>query len=393
MKSRPTVVWIAGTNWDSVPGTDKRIVACLASRCNILWVDPPKRKNVSLIRQTMRPVITEEQVGVFRLVTPALPGVTRPGVRILTNLLLWLVVSRALKCAHVVPDAVVVAFPLAKFSDRLPGRRVLYATDDWLGGAELMGLSKRWIRRVLKHNLGVAHGVAAISEEVLTRLSGMASGGVVGRRCIILPNGCEPPVIPAGNERSPIALLVGQLNERLDTDVLDALCTAQVPILVLGDRTDRDPDFGKILDKFLGSKNIQWSGSVPADQLNKYLCVAAVGLTPYANTEFNRASFPLKTLEYVASGLSVVSTDLPASRWLASEHVVVSTSVEEFVRNTIHAINNRHDREPESARRKFAAAHSWDSRATELFDLLNLVTENEPDRNPDVGQLKSPTYH
>jgi hypothetical protein len=38
-----------------------------------------------------------------------------------------------------------------------------------------------------------------------------------------------------------------------------------------------------------------------------------VGLTPYADTPFNQASFPLKTLEYLSAGLPVVSTDLPGA--------------------------------------------------------------------------------
>ena len=44
-----------------------------------------------------------------------------------------------------------------------------------------------------------------------------------------------------------------------------------------------------------------------------------VGLTPYADTPFNEASFPLKTLEYFSAGLPVVSTDLPGSRWLRDD--------------------------------------------------------------------------
>ena len=51
---------------------------------------------------------------------------------------------------------------------------------------------------------------------------------------------------------------------------------------------------------------------------------------PYRDTPFNRGSFPLKTLEYLAAGRAVVATDLPAIRWLNTDLISVATTPAAF---------------------------------------------------------------
>ena len=57
----------------------------------------------------------------------------------------------------------------------------------------------------------------------------------------------------------------------------------------------------------------------PGGRSPPYLAAIDVGITPYQNSPFNYALFPIKTLEYLSAGLLVVSTDLPGSRWLRDD--------------------------------------------------------------------------
>ena len=65
--------------------------------------------------------------------------------------------------------------------------------------------------------------------------------------------------------------------------------------------------------------NVSYAGRVPQEAVPSYLAAADIGITPYTASPFNRASFPLKTLEYLGAGLPVVSTDLPGARWLLDD--------------------------------------------------------------------------
>lgn len=363
---RPVVVWVAGTSWDSVPGTDRRLVLALSRHCTILWVDPPRRtKGFSPHPQLP---LSEVAAGVLRVPVPVpWPAVTRFGVRIATNLWLWHTIRKALAASRLAPDAIVVAFPLARFPRTMTGIKILYATDQWLAGADLMGFSAKGIQNALRWNLQAADAAAAISAEALAQLASLQDPPALS---VVLPNGCDLPAESHRGPRAPRAVLVGQLNERLDADVLDALCAARIPILVVGQRADSTPEFGKRLDRFLAAPNVQWVGAVAGASVPGFLETSAVGLTPYAKSVFNCASFPLKTLEYLASGLPVVSSDLPASRWLATEHVTVCGDAASFVQSTLRAITEVSNETTEAQRRDVAGANTWDQRATDFLGLL-----------------------
>ena len=70
------------------------------------------------------------------------------------------------------------------------------------------------------------------------------------------------------------------------------------------------------MEALIARPNVHWLGTKPFAELPSYLGAIDVGLTPYAQSAFNRASFPLKTLEYLAAGRPAVASDLPAHRWL-----------------------------------------------------------------------------
>jgi teichuronic acid biosynthesis glycosyltransferase TuaH len=74
----------------------------------------------------------------------------------------------------------------------------------------------------------------------------------------------------------------------------------------------------------LARPNVQWVGGKEYTDLPSYMRVTDVGVVPYPDNQKNRASFPLKILEYLAAGRRVVATDLPAVRWLDTDLVRVA---------------------------------------------------------------------
>lgn len=111
--------------------------------------------------------------------------------------------------------------------------------------------------------------------------------------------------------------LIGQLSERIDLEVLDAIAAAGFSLLIVG---PRDPRWEQQrFHELIGRSHVHYAGPVPAEAVPSYLAAIDVGITPYRDTPFNRASFPLKTLEYLGAGVPVVSADLPAARWLRAD--------------------------------------------------------------------------
>jgi teichuronic acid biosynthesis glycosyltransferase TuaH len=196
----------------------------------------------------------------------------------------------------------------------------------------------------------------------------------------VIPFGCDVELFgrarsatPASDValEAPIALLMGTLNERLDLGILDAVAGAGISLLIVGPQSPRfaSPAF----DALVGVPGVQWVGAKDFRDLPAYVAHASVGLVPYTHSKFNEGSFPLKTLEYLAAGVPVVATDLPAIRWLGSPDVAVEEEPEAFARRVAELTTAGPDAALTVRRTEFASQHSWAARAHEFATLAGII--------------------
>jgi teichuronic acid biosynthesis glycosyltransferase TuaH len=251
---------------------------------------------------------------------------------------------------------------------------VFYGTDDFVGGAALMGVSERRVALEELAQLRRADAVVAISALLDDRWRGMGFGGSLE----LIPNGVDASAYVTIDEvapadvalEKPVAGLIGHLSERIDIGLLDAVLRAGCSLLLVGPYDPRwEPDRFRSL---LADPRVHWTGPVPFAELPRYLRAIDVGITPYADTQFNRASFPLKTLEYLAAGKPVVSTSLPAVSWLGTNLITVASGEGFGVAARALAL----DSSVESVRQRkvFAAMHSWERRAEQFANFAELVS-------------------
>ncbi len=356
-----SVVYLPGVSWDDVAGTDRRLVEALARSGPVIWIDPA----VSILRGRLRSADTASPLpaSVVRLRTYGPPALTRPLVRTVTRTLVARQIRRALVQLSAAPASVVLAAPNRRFPRGIDGVRVLYVTDDWVGGAGLMGLSRADTETILRQNAREADMVLAVSPV----LADVVAGQTGATRVDVLANGADPvEQLPRPAPAGSPAILIGQLNERLDIGILEGLADARLPLTVVGPRVDRDPAFARRLDALLASPSVDWLGARPYSDLADLMAGCSVGITPYADSPFNRSSFPLKTLEYLGAGLPVVSTDIPAARWLGDAHLDIVDSPAAFVAGVARRIHEARTPDEDAARHAFARTHSWDARAAML---------------------------
>ena len=126
------------------------------------------------------------------------------------------------------------------------------------------------------------------------------------------------------------------------------------------------------IERLFARPNVQWVGPKPFASLPSYLRAIDVGLTPYTDTAFNRGSFPLKTLEYLAAGRGAVASDLPSVRELDTELVDIVSGPEPYADAVDAALARPRTADLVAARRAFAHTQSWDARADDFARLLGL---------------------
>lgn len=376
--SGEALVVFAGSAWSGMAGTERQLAPFLAEGLRLLWVDPPvsaARAPRRLLRRGLE--VDEVQPGVLRLRHVVPPAHTRAGLRQLAAAVRKIVVRRVVRSLSLRPSAVLVACP-EDVSGVLPGVPcVLYGTDDWVAGAELMGLRTSRLQRQVRDAVTHATQVLAVSEALAENWA-----RVYDVRPVVVPNGTDPElgaevdaVQAAGLElRRPVAGFVGHLSDRIDVGLLHAAADQVGTLLLIGLVTRNGPLAG--LDRLLARPDVVCVGEIAHRDLPAYYRWIDVGLTPYRDTAFNRASFPLKTLEYLAVGLPVVSTELPANgalEPLGPGILEEARTAADFASAVQRALETAHDPGSIRRRRELARAHGWDRRAEAVLRVLHQV--------------------
>ena len=378
---RSLVVWQAGVTWDGIAGTDRHLVSHLADHVDVLWVDPPtsvvglvKERGMAATRPRTR--VLSPHLTVISPVAPPWPY--RPGITRITDTLTARLVSDAVRRMGRTVDVVVSTSPDPRL-DLVPGAlRVYYATDDFTAGAHLMGKDPRRFERIEARRVAEADVLGAVSQQIQSRW------GTTGRDAFVMPNGCSTGHFehmasakwPADVDLpGPVAGMIGQLSARVDLELLEAVADDGISLLLVGpQQPDFEPDrVRKLLDR----SNVVWVGRKSYDELPSYMRVIDVGLTPYVADEFNLASFPLKTLEYLSAGRTVVSTLLPAVAELQTPWVRTATTSADFVRAVRESASSSGDAGEMALKREFAARHDWSVRALQFAEAIGVAFQSD----------------
>lgn len=371
------ILFCAANPWHGVRFHDQHLAAHMAARLPVLYVDPPisplgPLRHPELADSLRGPRLTVIRPNLAHLTPVAPPGPQRPGITALTSVLCQRSMRRAVRTLGGKVDTVVESSALLRRVGACQERlKVYWAQDDFVAGAELMGLSPDRVARGEDRVCGQVDLVIASNPLVA---QSWRSRGI---DTVLVPFGCDDKLFattdsaPAAEDvtlDAPIVGFVGHLAERIDIRLLEAVADGGHSVLLVG---PRHPQFR--IDEVAGllaRPNVQWVGPKPFEALPSYLKMMDVGLVPYTNSAFNRGSFPLKTLEYLAAGRTVVATDLPAIRWLGSDLIKVASEPRDFAALvTAELARGRSDPLAEQCRR-FAAQHSWDRRAQDFAEAL-----------------------
>lgn len=185
---------------------------------------------------------------------------------------------------------------------------------------------------------------------------------------VLVPNGADyehfarPGPTPAAMASLPRPRLVfaGAINEKVDLALL-AEVAARRPdwqIVLIGPVTWRRP--GPALASLRQQANVHFLGEQSPADLPAYLHAGDVCLMPYVRNEWTRNISPLKLYEYLATGLPIVSTPIPAVAPFA-DLVLVAADADSTIAAIAQALA---DDSPERRRRQqeIARLHTWDNR-------------------------------
>jgi teichuronic acid biosynthesis glycosyltransferase TuaH len=371
------IVLCAANNYDSIKVADQHIAEHLSRLVPVLYVDPP----LSWLTPTRKPETARSLEGPrLRLQAPRLARLTpvvqpfpsRRGMGAIATALTRRHLRMAVSRLGGRVQAVISAWPWNQvFGSCGEQVRAYWAQDDFVGGAVLFGSNAKLLdsgeRRVAAKSDLIIAANTVVADTWRSR----------GRDPVVIPYGADVETYAGVDEaalppdvelRGPIVGFVGQINDRTDLRLLEAIADRGVSLLLVG---PKNPAFEPTrFDALCRRHNVCWVGPKPFGALPGYLRLIDVGIVPYGDNAFNRSSFPLKTLEYLAAGRAVVATDLPAIRWLQTDLIAIASEPGPFAHLVDRLLDEPRTPAVMADRRAFAAQHSWARRAAAIYEAV-----------------------
>jgi teichuronic acid biosynthesis glycosyltransferase TuaH len=372
----------AANNWDGPWFADQQLAVSLAKSVPVLFVDPTMScLSDASISGLVRPAVSLLRPNLHRLTPVALPGRDRAGLSWLTSRIVARDIKSAARQLGLRVGTVIDCAPLAPVLGHCgEQRKVYWAQDDFEAMAALVGVSASRMRK--------GDRALALRADLVVASSPLVAGHItsMGAPVELIPFGCDPEVFgrslhaqaaPDVTLPRPIAGFMGHLGERIDLNILTAIAETGTSLLLVGPRHPRFDIAG--FQALLDRPTVQWVGAQQFDDLPSFLAAMDIGLVPYNHSPFNESSFPLKTLEYLAAGIPVVATDLPAIRWLDCPFIEVADSPSAFAAAVARLAAPTTQAASPQTLHDFARAHSWDARATQFLRTIAAIRGSDAD--------------
>lgn len=376
------IVCVGTADWQTeLPINQHQLMGRLAARNKVLFVESLGLRRPQLASRDLRRIWrrlarglrgVRTVDGVHVLSPLVLPLHGNATIRLLNRRLLRLQVERAARRLSMRRPLLWGYAPQAEeLLDVLDPEQVVYhcvddvAAQKGVDGDSFRASEERFARRadlVLASAPALAERMKALSDHVL-----------------YAPNVADTALFATALDEGPVDVSLDSLPRprlvfqgaivatKLDLSLLAELIRLRPEwsIVLVGPRGAGDP--GGDLSALDRAPNIHFAGPRDAADLPTVLRGADIGLIPYAINDLTRSVFPMKVYEYLAAGLPVLATPLPALEGVDGVERVTDAAelVAEVERETaLDSLDRRRERS------EAAAAHSWETRIEEIETAL-----------------------
>lgn len=376
-----SVIYLSSFEWTYHTARPQQLARALAERVPVLYVETTGLRGVRgrdlprLLRRIRRGLAGRYRVqaGVWVFSPLALPFPRSRVARALNRLLLRDAIRGQVRDLGLARPLLLVSIPTAasvdlvghlgeavSLYDCMDDLTVIPSVDGSVGAAE-----GQLARRV--------DVMVAASDELRRLKAGLRPDiAVVGQGADAVHFGRQtscPPELAALPR--PALVCAGGIDDRLDFALIDEVARLRPDwsIVLIGPEL-----YLRVADR-LRQPNVYRLGRRSYLDLPAYLQAADVCVIPYADTPWARACNPVKTLEYLAAGRPVVSTDLPAVR-VYQPLVRIARQAPDFVAAVQAAID---EDTPllQQLRRAAGASAPWQDRADTLYQLASAAARRE----------------
>lgn len=370
------ILFLSGIRWEFSFQRHQRIASLLARRHRVLFFEiglsPANllKEPAVTVRHWKRWLAGLEEIrpDLHRCVSPPLLPLNRSVIAVnrLNQEMVFRAARRAGKKLGMVSPIFWISDPYFSYFARDHGQPL--TVFDWIHDEGIRDNSRldRVFRRLREETLRGSDIVFTPSRVIRDR------HGRNDPRFHLVPHGADlpPGPVPAGpppedvsSLPSPIIGFVGTIGPAVDLALLDFLAERRKDwsFVLIG-------EVRRSVGKLRNRSNVYLLGPRRREDLPRYLKSFDAGIIPYRTGPTTETVHPVKTYEYLAAGLPVVSTRLPELAPL--EGVIrLERNVEDFHRALEGALAENSP-EKKMSRIDFARQNSWETRVEEIETIL-----------------------
>lgn len=369
-------------DWDAELWTNQQhLMSRLAARNRVLFVESLGLRRPQLAGRDVRRIARRLRRalrgprpadGLHVLSPLVVPAHGRPGLRALNARLLRAQVRRAVQRLGLTRPVLWSYVPQAEaLLDVLDPSAVVYhcvddiAAQKGVAGAAFRAAEARFAARadlVLASAPALAARMRTLSDRVL-EAPNVADTALFAEALAPGPEDSAITALP-----QPRIVFTGAVvGTKLDLELLAAVARRRPDwaFALVGPVGAGDP--GTDVSALHGLPNVHLLGPRPYAGLPAVLRAADAALIPYAVNDLTRSVFPMKVYEYLAAGLPVVATPLPA---LAGVDAITTASDANAMAGALARALDEDSPARRQARSEAARGHSWDARLEQISRAL-----------------------
>ncbi|HPG30241.1 MAG TPA: hypothetical protein PKY81_14015 [bacterium] len=171
------------------------------------------------------------------------------------------------------------------------------------------------------------------------------------------------------NIPSPRLLHMGMINGKVDLDLAIFIANSMpnVSVIFIGDIFYSDINLQKF-NQLKNLKNVYFLGMKKVESLPGFLANCTAGLILGKKNEWTKITKPLKSYEYLASGIPVSAIGFPELKSF-EEYIYYAETYKEFI-NNLEAILSGKRKSSKENQIAFAQTHSWKNRVNEMKKII-----------------------
>jgi glycosyltransferase involved in cell wall biosynthesis len=378
MMTGKDIVCVGFADWDTELWTNQHhLMSRLAAQNRVLFVESLGLRRPQLAgrdlarigRRLRRGLASPRAVDGLHVLSPlVLPLHSNRAVRALNRRLLRMQVRRAIGRLGMGHPILWAYVPQAEsLIETLQPQLVVYhCVDDIAAQAGIDGASFRAAeeRFAARADLVLA-SAPALAERMRELSSNVMEAPNVADTALFATALQEGPVDPAlaALARPRVVFTGAIVSTKLDLPLLVELARARPSwsFALVGPVGPGDPHADVSL--LSAEPNIHLLGARSYRELPAVLRGADAGLIPYARNELTGSIFPMKVYEYLAAGLPVVATELPALKEISE---IAKASNAQGMAQLLEEALAQDSPRSRAARSQAAASHSWARRLDEI---------------------------